>query len=85
MDVVLIKVSNGKLEELIELPGKWQAFGKFHLKLEIWYKMTHSRPNVVCGYGGCLSVPNLPVDCWCRTFEAIGDHLGGSEAISIET
>ncbi|TYK28792.1 pseudouridylate synthase 7-like protein isoform X1 [Cucumis melo var. makuwa] len=50
-EVALIKLSNGKLEELIELPGNWQAF-----------------------------------DYWCRkTFEAIGDHFEGLEAISVET
>ena len=48
--------------------------------------MKHSLPNVVCGYGGWLTIRNLPLDYWCRkTFEAIGDHFEGLEAISVET
>lgn len=82
----LIRLSNGILEELTERPGKWQAFGNFHLKFEKWNKMKHNHPNVVCGYWGWISMRNLPLDYWCRkTFEAIGAYFGGSEAISIES
>ncbi|TYJ98681.1 protein CHROMATIN REMODELING 20 isoform X4 [Cucumis melo var. makuwa] len=82
----LIRLSYGILEELTERPGKWQAFGNFHLKFEKWNKMKHNHPNVVCGYWGWISMRNLPLDYWCRKiFEATGAYFGGLEAILVET
>lgn len=38
------------------------------------------------GYGGWISIRNLPLEYWCKdTFEAIGNHFGGLVRISFNT
>lgn len=79
-------MGQGTLEELIENPGSWQICGPFHLEFEKWNKLVHSRPVYSKGYGGWISIKNLPLDYWCRqTFEAIGAYFGGLEAIATDT
>lgn len=85
-DKALIKTDNGRLEELIEKQGKWQEYGPFHLLFKKWNRSVHSRPTVLKGYGGWMSIKNLPLDYWSRdTFEAIGAYFGGLENIATDT
>lgn len=81
-DNALIKIDQGRLEELIETPGKWHEFGPSHLLFEKWNKDQHSRPLVTKGFGGWISIKNLPLDYWRSTFEAIKAYFGGMEAIT---
>ena len=71
---------------MIETPGKWFDYRKFHLLFEKWNPIKHSRPTCIKGYGGWLAIRNLPLEYWNRaTFEAIGSHFGGLEEIALET
>lgn len=82
----LIKLDQGSFEELIRNLGKWQEIKSFHLKFEKWDKLTHNRPLYSKGYGGWISIKNLPLDYWNKqTFKAIGAYLGGLESIATET
>ena len=82
----LIELERGPLKEFIESPGRWQCFGAFHLKFEKWNNLIHGRPLYLKGYGGWISIKNLPLDYWCnKTFEVIGAHFGGLENIAAET
>ena len=81
-----IHLDQGELEALVEHPGKWQECGRFHLKFEKWNKKIDGHPNVLKGYGGWISIENLPLDYWSRqTFEAIGSYFGRLVSIANET
>lgn len=85
-DKALIRVTKGKIEDLIESPEKWFDYRKFHLLFEKWNPIQRSRPTLIKGFEGWISIKNLPLEYWSKdTFEAIGLHFGGLEEISIET
>ncbi|KAA0054135.1 hypothetical protein E6C27_scaffold131G00510 [Cucumis melo var. makuwa] len=66
----LTDFDQGTLDDLIEQPGKWQEFGAFYLKFMKWDKLFCCRPLYAKGYGGWLSIKNLPLDYWNnQTFE----------------
>ena len=44
------------LEDKVEFLGKWQGYGLFHILFEKWNGSKHSRPVVVKGYGGWISI-----------------------------
>ena len=46
-DKALIHLSQGILEDLIEIPSKWQWIGPFHLIVEKWNKFKHGRSEVI--------------------------------------
>ncbi|XP_038904899.1 uncharacterized protein LOC120091119 isoform X2 [Benincasa hispida] len=80
-----VTMERESLDELVNISGKWQKFGSFHLKFERWNNSIHGRPAYVRGYGGWISIKNLPLDYWCKqTFEAIGKYFGGLESIAME-
>ena len=45
----------------------------------------HSKPDVVKGYGGWISIKNLPLDYWSVDVKATGGYFGGLESMSLET
>lgn len=85
-DKALIKVVQRKVEDLIETPRKWFDYRKFHLPFEKWNTLQYSQPTLIKGFGGWLSIKNLPLEYWKRdSFEAIGTYFGGLDGIAIET
>ena len=71
---------------MIYAQDKWFNYGKFHLLFEKWNEAKHSRPTLIEGSGGWLSIKNLPLNLWRRNiFEAIGAYFGGLESIALET
>lgn len=82
----LIKLDQGSIGDLIEGQGRWHECGSFHLEFEKWNKFVHSRPLYSKGYGGWISIRNLPLDYWCKqTFEVIRAYFGDLEDIASET
>lgn len=82
----LIKSEVGRMEEWSDAPGKWQDFGQFHLLIEQWNTFKRSWPEFIRGFGGWLTIKNLPLEYWRKsTFEAIGAHFRGLESIAIDT
>ena len=85
-DKAVIKVPKAKVEDVIITPGKWFNYKKFHLLFEKWDDDKHSRATHIIGYGGCLSVKNLPLNLWRKdVFKAIGEYFGGLEEIALDT
>ena len=79
----LTDFDQGTLDDLIEQPGKWQEFGAFYLKFMKWDKLFCCRPLYAKGYGGWLSIKNLPLDYWNnQTFEVMGAYFGDLVDIS---
>lgn len=75
-DKALLKV-NDEFSEF-NFDGKWRLIGDLHFKIENWSTEKHSDPKVIEGYGGWISLKNLPLSYWKRSsFEAIGEHFGG--------
>ena len=56
----LLHLDQGEVEDFVENPGKWQVCCHFHLKLIRW-KRVHGHLKVVKGYGGWVSIKNLPL------------------------
>ena len=85
-DKVIIKVTQGKIEDLIYAQGKWFNYGKFHLLFDKWNDARHNEPTLIEGFGGWLSIKNLPLNLWRGSiFEVIGAYFGGLESIALET
>ena len=68
VDKALICLTRGNFENLIENPSKWWHFGPFHILFEKWNKFKHGRLEVIRGFGGWLSINNLPLDYWKKMF-----------------
>ena len=85
-DKAIIKVTKGKVEDLIITPEKWFNYRKFHLLFEKWDDDKHSRATHITGSEGWLSVKNLPLNLWRKdVFKAIGEYFGGLEEIALDT
>ena len=85
-DKALIRSSSGKLEDLIEKPGKSKCYGLFYLLFEKWNKLKHGRPEFIRGFGRWISIENLLLDYWTKDiFTAIGNYFGVLKNISFGT
>ena len=86
-DKAIIKSPLCNLEDKVEFLGKWQRYGLFYILFEMWNGKKYSRPYFVKGYGGWISIKNLPLDYWSVDIykKAIGGYFGGLESISLET
>ena len=58
-DKAIMKVTQGKLDDLIYAQDKWFNYGKFHLLFEKRNEAKHSRPTLIEGFRGWFSIKKI--------------------------